>query len=69
MGINGFGRVNGLATSLLYQPFELADMDGRGEGWWPWPECSQIIIRLGYGPPGTATPRRPVDDILDREIF
>jgi hypothetical protein len=59
--------VNGLATSLLYQPVELADMDGRGQGWWPWPECPQIIIRLGYGPAGAATPRRPVADILDRE--
>jgi len=58
--------VSGLATSLLYQPIELADMDGRGEGWWPWPECPQIIIRIGYGPPGPATPRRRVDDILDR---
>lgn len=57
---------NGLATSLLYQPVELADMDGRGEGWWPWSECPQIIIRLGYGPPSPATPRRRVDDILDR---
>ena len=60
--------VNGLATSLLYQPVELADMDGRGDGWWPWAECPQIIIRLGYGPLGPATPRRPVDDILDREV-
>jgi hypothetical protein len=61
--------VSGLATSLLYQPVELADMDGRGEGWWPWPECPQIIIRLGYGPPGQATPRRSVGDILDREVW
>jgi hypothetical protein len=61
--------VSGLATSLLYQPVELADMDGRGEGWWPWPECPQVIIRLGYGPPGQPTPRRCLDDVLDRELL
>jgi nitroreductase len=25
----------------------------------------QMVLRLGYGPPGEATPRRPVPDILD----
>ncbi len=35
---------NGLATSLLYQPIELNDMEQRDEGWWPWAECPQIII-------------------------
>jgi hypothetical protein len=25
-----------------------------------------MIIRFGYGPPGTDSPRRTVDDILDR---
>src|ERR1700733_4992205 len=36
--------------------------------WWPWPECPQIIIRLGYGPAGKQSPRRDVDDILDRQV-
>jgi nitroreductase len=57
---------HGLATSLLYQPIELHDRERRDEGWWPWPECPQIIMRFGYGPPGLKSPRRPVDDILDR---
>ena len=57
---------NGIATSLLYQPIELHDMKQRDDGWWPWPECPQIIVRFGYGPPGTETPRRKVDDILDQ---
>ena len=56
---------NGLATSLLYQPIELHDTRHQDRGWWPWPECPQIIIRFGYGPPGTGTPRRRVEDILD----
>jgi nitroreductase len=57
---------HGLATSLLYQPIELHDMEQGDDGWWPWPERPQMIIRFGYGPPGTESPRRSVDDILDR---
>ncbi|MGO9161661.1 MAG: Acg family FMN-binding oxidoreductase [Streptosporangiaceae bacterium] len=55
---------HGVATSLLYQPIELHDVEHAGQGWWPWPECPQIIVRFGYGPGGPATPRRPVTDLL-----
>jgi nitroreductase len=58
----------GLATSLLYQQVELHDVARRGGKWWPWPEWPQIIIRLGYGPAGKGSPRRGVDDILDRQL-
>jgi nitroreductase len=57
---------NGLATSFLYHPLELHDMRQSEPGWWPWPECPQIILRFGYGPPGPTSPRRGVDDVLDR---
>ena len=57
---------NGLAASFLYQPMELHDIRQPEDGWWPWPECPQIIIRFGYAAPGPETPRRPVEDILDR---
>ncbi len=57
---------NGIASSFLYQPVELHDLRQPENGWWPWPECPQIIIRFGYGVPGPATPRRPVEAILDR---
>jgi len=57
--------VHGVAASLLYQPIELHDTHRLENGWWPWPECPQIIIRFGYGPPGPGTPRRPVADIVD----
>ncbi len=56
---------NGLATSLLYQMVELHDVENQGGRWWPWPECPQIVMRLGFGPPGEASPRRSVDDILE----
>jgi Nitroreductase family len=58
--------VYGVTASLLYQPIELHDTRQPEAGWWPWPECPQIVIRFGYGPPGSGTPRRPVEDILDR---
>jgi nitroreductase len=58
--------VHGVTASLLYQPIELHDIRQPEVGWWPWPECPQIVIRFGYGPPGPGTPRRPVEDILDR---
>ncbi len=57
---------SGLAASLLYQPIERHDQEHQGGGWWPWPECPQVIIRFGYGPPAAGTPRRPVEDILGR---
>jgi len=56
---------SGLAASFLYQPVELHDMRQAAADWWPWPECPQIILRLGYGPRGARSPRRRVDDILD----
>jgi hypothetical protein len=58
---------HGLATSLLYQPIERHDVQQQDDGWWPWPECPQIIVRFGYGPPGAHSPRRKVDDILDQQ--
>lgn len=57
--------VRGLAASFLYQPIELHDMRPSATGWWPWPECPQIILRLGYGARGAGSPRRQVDAILD----
>jgi hypothetical protein len=61
--------VNGLAASLLYQPIERHDVEKEDDGWWPWPERPQIIVRFGYGPAGVDTPRRTVDDILDQQAI
>ncbi|GGR84125.1 nitroreductase [Streptomyces humidus] len=57
--------LDGLATSLTSQALE-------------WPELRwtvrdpqsamgfvQMVLRLGYGPAGPGTPRRPVDDVLE----
>jgi nitroreductase len=55
---------HGIATSLLTQPLETSDawqvrdpMSGRG--------TPQLILRIGYGLPAPASPRRPVSDVLD----
>ncbi|MDT7839910.1 Acg family FMN-binding oxidoreductase [Streptomyces justiciae] len=55
----------GLAGSLTSHPLESGDLrtlardpvTGRGH--------VQMVLRLGYGPQGPATPRRPVRDVLD----
>ncbi|WP_405876468.1 Acg family FMN-binding oxidoreductase [Streptomyces sp. NBC_00005] len=54
-----------LATSLTSHPLESIDLrrlardpvQGTGQ--------VQMVLRLGYGPRGPATPRRPVADVLD----
>ena len=55
---------DGLATSLNSQPIEVASLrwlvrDAAGPISTP-----QAVIRLGYGPRGPASPRRPIRDVL-----
>jgi nitroreductase len=54
----------GLVASMFTQPLELppvrdllVDLPGMG---WP-----QMILRVGYGPAGRPTPRRPLNDVID----
>ena len=54
----------GIATGILTQPLETPDAwlvrdPGAGSGW------PQLILRIGYGLPVPATPRRPVRDVLE----
>jgi nitroreductase len=58
---------HGIATSPLTQPLETVDAwqvrdpeAGRG--------TPQLILRIGYGLPAPATPRRPVRDVLDPPV-
>ncbi|MFD7733242.1 Acg family FMN-binding oxidoreductase [Kitasatospora phosalacinea] len=55
----------GLRISVLHQAVELPDTRWRLRD----PESGvgtvQVVLRVGYGPPGAATPRRDVDDLLD----
>jgi nitroreductase len=54
----------GIATGILTQPLETPDAwlvrdPGAGTGW------PQLILRIGYGLPVPASPRRPVHDVLE----
>ncbi|MFE5792778.1 Acg family FMN-binding oxidoreductase [Streptomyces sp. NPDC056503] len=57
--------LDGLAASLMSQPLEWPELrfDARD----PLSAVGYVhmVIRLGYGPAGRATPRRPVSEVLD----
>ena len=55
----------GLCASLLHQPMEWSDLRHELS---PEPHLTghpQMLIRLGYGPQGAATPRRLPHDVID----
>jgi len=56
---------HGLASSMLSQPIEVASAREQlrislGRSGTP-----QMVLRVGYGDPASATPRRPVADVID----
>ena len=57
----------GLSSSFVTQPLEWTDLR------WPLRDpmtgtgYTQVLLRLGYGPNGPSTPRRPVSEVLDIE--
>ncbi len=57
--------LEGLSSSFATQPLEWTDLR------WPLRDpvsgtgYTQMLLRLGYGPKGPGTPRRPVSDVLD----
>jgi hypothetical protein len=57
--------VHGLRMSVLHQAVEYADTRWHLRDPEDPPAHVQLVLRLGYGPPGAATPRRPVEEILD----
>ncbi|MEE1782835.1 nitroreductase family protein [Streptomyces sp. SP17BM10] len=56
---------HGLRASVLHQAVELPDTRWRLRDPVEGPGHVQLVLRVGYGPPGAATPRRPVEDVLD----
>lgn len=56
--------LDGLSTSLMSQPLEWPEL--RSEAADPGSGVSfvHMVIRLGYGPKGQATPRRPASEVL-----
>ncbi|MFJ2578206.1 Acg family FMN-binding oxidoreductase [Kitasatospora aureofaciens] len=57
--------VHGLRASVLHQAVEIPDTRWRLRDPAEGPGHVQLVLRLGYGPPGSASPRREVGDILD----
>jgi nitroreductase len=54
-----------LAGSLTSHPLESTDLRGLARDPVVGTGHVQMVLRLGYGPRGPATPRRPVPDVLD----
>ena len=54
-----------LATSMLSQPIEVPSSRDELARTVARRGVAQMIIRIGYGQPATATPRRPIDDVID----
>jgi hypothetical protein len=57
--------VHGLRLSVLHQAVEYPDTRRRLRDPDDPPDHVQLVLRLGYGPPGAATGRRPVEEVLD----
>ncbi|MBD0694943.1 Acg family FMN-binding oxidoreductase [Streptomyces sp. CBMA123] len=58
--------VHGLRASVLHQAVEIPDTRWRLRDTAEGPANVQLVLRLGYGPPGAASPRRRVEDVLDQ---
>ncbi|MGW7445700.1 Acg family FMN-binding oxidoreductase [Kitasatospora sp. NPDC054795] len=57
--------VHGLRASVLHQAVEIPDTRWRLRDPAEGPGHVQLVLRLGYGPPGAASPRRAMEDVLD----
>ncbi|MER7706036.1 hypothetical protein ABTX81_24465 [Kitasatospora sp. NPDC097605] len=57
--------VHGLRLTVWHQAVEWPDLRWRLRDPVEGPGHVQLVLRVGYGPPGAATPRRPLEDVLD----
>ncbi|MET9346347.1 Acg family FMN-binding oxidoreductase [Streptomyces termitum] len=56
--------LDGLATSLMSQPLEWPELRFDARDPLSTVGYVHMVVRLGYGPAGRTTPRRPVSDVL-----
>ncbi|MEU2076324.1 nitroreductase [Streptomyces sp. NPDC013489] len=56
--------LDGLSTSLMSQPLEWSELRSAIRDPASSAAFVHMVLRLGYGPQGRATPRRPVSDVL-----
>ncbi|MEU6657691.1 nitroreductase family protein [Streptomyces sp. NPDC046821] len=59
--------LDGLSTSLMSQPLEWPELRSLARDPGATAGYIHMVIRLGYGPKGRATPRRPAEDVLTFE--
>jgi hypothetical protein len=55
----------GIRTSFLNQPIEVAPLRVKLAAQLARPGSPQLVLRLGYGPEGHWTPRRPTEELVD----
>ncbi len=60
------GVSRGLYASFLNQPVEIADLRPQVAEIARTSHTPQLVLRMGYGSPGRATPRRRVMEVIDR---
>lgn len=58
-------QLHGLSASFLNQPLELSEYRVKLGALTAHEGYPQLIMRIGYGPAATATPRRPLEDVLE----
>ncbi|SPL98786.1 Dinucleotide-utilizing enzymes involved in molybdopterin and thiamine biosynthesis family 2 [[Actinomadura] parvosata subsp. kistnae] len=56
-----------MSASLFSQPLDLPDSEHRGESTGT-PGHLQMLLRLGYGPPVLAVPRRPLHEVFNTRL-
>ncbi|TDT97350.1 nitroreductase family protein [Streptomyces sp. 846.5] len=61
--------VHGLRVSVLHQAVEWADTRWRLRDPDEPAGHIQLLARVGFGPPGPATPRRPLEEVLDLDGY
>lgn len=59
--------LDGLATSLTSQALEWPELRWAARDPEPAMGIIQMVLRIGYGPAGRGTPRRPAGEVLDIE--
>jgi hypothetical protein len=56
--------VHGLSATPMTQPLEITELRERLADPHNGRIVAQAVLRLGYGPPAPATPRRPLEEVL-----
>lgn len=64
-----FATSHGVRASFLNQPLEVGVLRNHVRGLLESDGVPQLIMRLGFGPEGRPSPRRSLDEVLEREVL